>query len=533
MTGFSRRTLLKGTAASAGATVALPAVAVAEPVVSQGGRTPLPLTIVRGDPRYMGLTTGSNQRWVATPEHMRLVRTADEILWSVQEAVDSNRRIAVRSGGHTNENLSSNDAPVLIDLSLMDDIHYDQSRKAFAIEPGAMLGGIYRTLYKGWGVTIPGGTCPTVCAGGHIAGGGYGPLSRMHGLSADHLYAVELITVDSAGRAGRTVATREPNDPNRELWWAHTGAGGGSYGVVTRYWMRSPGTEGLPPEQQLPKPPAELIVSDVSWSWNDLDERSFTRLLHNYSSWYERNSRPDSPYAGLFSQLRPAHKSAGAFSMSTQIDAATPGAQRLLDEFLAAVNAGTGVTYRVNDRSTVPWLYAVREWFGFIPAATPRWKAKSAYMRKAFPESQLKAFYRHLTRSDYSNPAALVVLAGYGGKINTVAHGETATAQRSSVLKMLYVSLWTDSAQDEAHKRWVREFYSDVYAETGGVPGIEGVNDGAYINYADADLADPALNTSGTPWHRLYFKDGYSRMQRIKSRWDPRNVFSHALAVQP
>ncbi|WP_369174159.1 BBE domain-containing protein [Streptomyces sp. R28] len=55
--------------------------------------------------------------------------------------------------------------------------------------------------------------------------------------------------------------------------------------------------------------------------------------------------------------------------------------------------------------------------------------------------------------------------------------------------------------------------------------------DGAFINYPDTDLADPARNT-GAPWQTLYFGDNYRRLQRIKAKWDPRNVFHHALSVR-
>src|SRR3990172_2328373 len=44
---------------------------------------------------------------------------------------------------------------------------------------------------------------------------------------------------------------------------------------------------------------------------------------------------------------------------------------------------------------------------------------------------------------------------------------------------------------------------------------------------------DPALNTSGVPWHTLYYGENYPRLKRIKARWDPRDVVRHALSIRP
>ncbi|WP_433722787.1 FAD-binding oxidoreductase [Nocardia sp. CA-129566] len=493
-----------------------------------------PLLIRPDDARYRGLISGSNTRWVGSPDYIRLVWSTEQVVAALQQAVDDDLRVVVRSGGHCDEDFTANGkVRAVIDISGMDTVHYDSAMGAFAVAAGATLGRVYSTLYKGWGVTLPGGTCPTVGAGGHVAGGGYGALSRLHGLIVDHLYAVEVVVVDADGRARAVVATREPDDPHRDLWWAHTGAGGGNFGIVTRYWFRSPEAVGDDPAGLLPTPPAELIVSDISWSWDELDEAGFTRLVTNFGEWHERHAGPDSDHLSLYSQLKIQHRSAGSFRMSTQIDAAEPDAEHTLDAFLAAVGAGTGATYTVNDRSRVPWFYAVHEWFGFVEAAVARWKVKSAYMRRALPAPQLDALYRQLTREDYPHPYAMVALVSYGGRINAVATDATAAAQRDSILKLMYVTLWTDPAEDERHDRWIRECYADVYAMTGGVPVPGEATDGCFINYADADLADPAHNSSGIPWHRLYFKDNYPALQAAKAKWDPREVFAHGLSIRP
>ncbi|ONI92541.1 FAD-linked oxidase [Saccharothrix sp. ALI-22-I] len=536
MTELSRREFVSRTAATGTAVVGVAALgagsAPAKGVPVASGLPPM-LTVRPADPQYAGLTTGSNTRWVGTPDYIRIVSSADDVVRAVQKAVDSGSKVVVRSGGHCDEDFVHNaEVRVIIDMAGLDHVGYDARRRAFSVGPGATLGRTYQTLYKGWGVAVPGGTCPTVGVGGHIVGGGYGALSRSHGLTVDHLYAVEVVVVGADGRAHKVVATREADDPHRDLWWAHTGGGGGNFGIITNYWLRSPDARGDDPSDLLPRPPTELLVSDVAWSWDSLTEHGFKRLVRNFGGWHERNSAPDSPHLSLFSQLKTQHKAAGGFRMSTQIDANVPDAEARLDAFLAAVNDGTGADYSVNDRSRVPWFYAVKEWFGFVEAAIARWKVKSSYLRKGMPPDQVDALYRQLTRDDYANPFAMVALVGFGGRINATPTDATAVVQRDSVLKLLYVTLWTDRSEDAAHVRWIREAYADVYAATGGVPRSNDVTDGAFINYCDADLADPAINVSGTPWHDLYYGANYPRLQRVKRKYDPNDIFSHSLSVK-
>jgi aclacinomycin oxidase len=39
-------------------------------------------------------------------------------------------------------------------------------------------------------------------------------------------------------------------------------------------------------------------------------------------------------------------------------------------------------------------------------------------------------------------------------------------------------------------------------------------------------------NRQGRIQGRLYYKENYPRLQRIKARWDPRDVFRHALSIR-
>jgi aclacinomycin oxidase len=218
-------------------------------------------------------------------------------------------------------------------------------------------------------------------------------------------------------------------------------------------------------------------------------------------------------------------------AVTTQLDAGQPGAADLVADYVAALNEGVGVPY-THDVRTVPWLRSM-----LYPRLSDnvfglRAKCKAAYLRTAFTDRQADVVYRRLVGDDYDNPMAGILFAAYGGQVCAVPPDATATAQRDAVLKAFYLDTWTDPAADDEHIGWIREFYREVYADTGGVPVPNGANDGSYINYPDVDLADPRWNTSGTPWHTLYYKDNYPRLQQVKARWDPRNVFHHGLSIQ-
>ena len=488
------------------------------------------------DPRYAHLAhRGFNQRFRGRPDYVRLVGSTADVVDAVQEAVRTKARVAVRSGGHCLEGFVADPAVrVVIDTSLMADVSYDAERRAFVVEAGATTGQTYRKLFLGWGVTLPAGESPDLGMGGHILGGAFGFLCREHGLAADHLYGVEVVVVDETGTARSVIATREPSDPNRDLWWAHTGGGGGNFGVVTRYWLRSPGVDGDDPERLLPKAPESVLVFRVGWNWSDVDEHAFTRLLRNFGEWSEKNSDAGSPFARLFSLLFLRRRQSGVIEIKG-LSTAGPDAERLFDAHLAAVTEGVGAPFtRQVERTT--WLrFALDPLPELFRGATGDVlvKVKDALLRQRFTDRQIAVAFQYLTRTDHDVPGGMLGLATYGGKVNTVAADATASPQRDSILDVACTAGWGDR-KDEAHTMaWVRAFYRDLFAATGGVPVPGDVADGAMINHPDVDLADPEWNTSGVPWSTLYYKDNYPRLQRVKARWDPGNVFHHALSIRP
>jgi hypothetical protein len=488
-----------------------------------------------GDPRYVAVVEKRfNKRFRANPEYVRLVSSTDQVVSAVEEAVREGRRLAVTSGGHCLEGfVSEPDVRVIIDVSPMKRVYYDSEMRAVAVEAGATVGQTFRALFEMWGVMVPLGEYPEIGMGGHVAGGAFGFLCRQLGLAADYLHAVEVVTVDESGRASSVVATSETSDPNRDLWWAHTGAGGGNYGVVTRYWFRSPDSHDEDPARLLPRAPESMTTFKAEWSWSDIDQPSFLRLVRNHGIWCERNSHADSPNASLWALLELHRRQFGKIIVRGVTTAGT-AAERQIADHLAALSEGV-IAPHGREVARMSWLEFSLNPFPDLFAMPPGGvsaKVKDALLRKRFTDRQITVAYDYLTRTDHDVMGGLLGLATYGGRINTVAPDATASAQRGAILDIACNAGWLDPREEAKNLTWVRALYRELFAETGGVPVPGEAYDGAFINHPDVDLMDPALNASGVPWHTLYYKENYPRMQRIKARWDPRNVFRHALSIR-
>ncbi|KAJ4003935.1 hypothetical protein NW752_010973 [Fusarium irregulare] len=79
---------------------------------------------------------------------------------------------------------------------------------------------------------IASGRDETVGLGGHIQGGGHGPLSSTFGLTADNIYQVRVITSD--GKILVADATQ-----NQDFLWNFRSGGAGQYGIVTQYVIKT------------------------------------------------------------------------------------------------------------------------------------------------------------------------------------------------------------------------------------------------------------------------------------------------------
>jgi len=178
-----------------------------------------------GDPGYAAVR--STYLRAGAPGLVLQVRTAAEVAAAIAYARSQPVALAIRSGGHGISGRSTNDGGIVIDLSKMTGIEVlDESTRRVRIEPGARWSDVAAALAPhGWALSS--GDYGGVGVGGLATAGGIGWLVREHGLTIDHLRAVDLVLAD-----GSQVHASEQENP--DLFWGVRGAGS-NFGVVTAF----------------------------------------------------------------------------------------------------------------------------------------------------------------------------------------------------------------------------------------------------------------------------------------------------------
>ena len=138
-------------------------------------------------------------------------------------------RVAPQSTGHNAGPLGPLDDTILLKMAAMRSVHIDPDARLARVEAGALWMDVTPAAAE-HGLAALAGSAPDVGVAGYTIGGGLSWFGRSHGLAANSVVGIEVVTAD--GEVRRVCAEHEA-----ELFWALRG-GGGSFGVVTALEFR-------------------------------------------------------------------------------------------------------------------------------------------------------------------------------------------------------------------------------------------------------------------------------------------------------
>jgi hypothetical protein len=180
------------------------------------------------DPTYDEVRRLHNGAFDPRPQVIARCVDAGDVSAAVRLARGLGVDVAVSGGGHNGAGFGSCD-DLVIDLSLMRNVHVDPAARLAHAGGGALIGDVDHAGHA-YGLATPAGIISTTGVGGLTLGGGHGHLTRRYGLTIDNLVSADVVLAD-----GSIVTADSGREP--DLFWALRG-GGGNFGIVTRFTLR-------------------------------------------------------------------------------------------------------------------------------------------------------------------------------------------------------------------------------------------------------------------------------------------------------
>ena len=386
----------------------------------------------------------------------------DDILEVVAVAKRTGLPLAVRGGGHSLPGLSTCDDGLVLDLSRMNSIVVDPITRTVSVEGGALLGNL-DAAGASHGLVVPAGVVSHTGAAGLTLGGGMGWLSRRFGLTIDNLRSVEIITAN-----GDVIRASDENEP--ELFWGVRG-GGGNFGIVTKFHF---GMHKLG------------AVTAGSWEYGHPNSRTALLRLADLAKAAPRE------LTTAFNVTK-ARLSVTAFHSGIAKDG---------DKLLASFGqlAGAGIrSYGSNDFRVFQSRSDEHVRWG------RRTYAKGGYLG-ALDGETIDCMIAAMKSSP--SPDSEIYVIQLGGAISDVSDDATAYTGRAAQFYWIVQPIWDDAELDAACLAWGRKIAAQMTAFS---------MDGNYVNEQADFGGELAL--------KAYGAQKFRRLQKLKARFDPANLF--------
>jgi FAD/FMN-containing dehydrogenase len=404
-------------------------------------------------------------------------RSAADVAQAIRFAHSAHLDVSVRGGGHNVAGRAVAEGAVMIDLAEMKGIQVDPEARSARAEGGVMWSELNGAAGE-HGLAVTGGAISSTGIAGLTLGGGLGWLMAKHGLAADNLLAVELVTADA-----EVLDVTEASAP--DLFWALRG-GGGNFGVATAFTYRLH--------------PLAMVTGGL--------------IAH--------------PFEAAGDMLRFYREAAAACNDDTMVFAALVHSPDGSGMKLAAMIVFHTGDEEQAERDLAPftsWGSPLVADVGRMPYAVMNTILDAGYPKGAL-NYWLSSFTRGLTDelidtaaeqfARVPSPMTVMLFEHFHGAVTRVGVTDTAVPHRAEGWNLVMPSVWTDPAETDENIAWTREAHRALQPH---------LDERRWLNYLDDDQGSDAVRDAYGP--------NYARLAEVKRRYDPENVFHHNHNIAP
>jgi FAD/FMN-containing dehydrogenase len=410
---------------------------------------------------------------------------ADDVVAAVNLARENDLPISVYGGGHGVTGSAVVDAGICVDLRGMKKIKIALEPRTVRAEGGLTWGELDAATQE-YGLAVTGGRVRSTGIGGLALGSGSGWLERKYGFTCDNLIAAEVVTAD-----GRKVMASE--DENADLFWGLRG-GGGNFGVVTAFHL------------QLHEVGPMVLGGMLMHPAERAGE--LTRFFRDFMA-----EAPDEVGAAVAYISAPPldfvpEPVRGKPVVGVVVCYAGPAEEgeehiRPLREFGPPA---------VDMVQPMPYV----EVQGLLDPGNP--KGLQNYWTADFlaelPDEAVDVLVEKATHP--VSPMSQIILMPGGGALSRVDEDATAFGQRTAPFNVHFLSMWPDPADAETNIAYTRDIAGAMKPWTTGR---------AYLNF----LGDEGIGRV----EAAFGPERYRRLQALKDKWDPENLFRHNQNIPP
>lgn len=413
---------------------------------------------------------------------------AGDVQQAVVYANQQDYPVSIRGGAHNVAGHAVCDAGLMIDLSQMRAVSVDAEARTAWVEGGATWGDVDEAT-QAHGLATPGGLISDTGVAGLTLSGGIGWLRSRYGLCIDNMLSVEIVSAD-----GKLIRASETE--NSDLFWALRG-GGGNFGVVTGFEFK---LHQIGPEIMFCAP---IYALDAGAGpirfWRDFlaDKNDRVGSLIEFSTVPEDDEFPRESWGKR------------VYTMAAVYAGDATEGEALLQPLRELAEPVTDFSGRM-DYCELQKLFDT-----IIPFGQHRCYWKSHYL-DGLSDQVIDEILQGNAEPPSDN--TLSSIWNFGGATADVAAGATAFGDRSMPYMFSIDSIWSEAADDEKNTNWTRDFWKRMqpYSQNGRM----------YLNF-------PGLGEEGKQLVEDTFGDNFSRLQDIKKKYDPQNMFRFNQNIEP